>query len=211
MLSGRIVHRNRRSVRKRIREEHVGEMCSGMIGPSFTNEAASGPTVVVPGKSIGPISVGMTRREITRVARPQGRGYMGSRFRVRGMHVYVGYGRWGRARRLFAASSKLVVRGVSISEGPDRLAQSLPALYLARCEGTLGGPTEGDLRGSPWIGITEFGWYAAPSCRGSSSSTRRCDAEPRCRSPFDQGRYVNVSPSWSPGSPHPPPPPTRRR
>lgn len=128
------------------------------MGGSHTADTATSPVMVVPGKSIGPIAVGMTRRQISRVARPAGP----NRFRVHALDVDVTWGHWGRARTLSAASGKLVVAGVPLADGPERLAQAIPRLQLALCNGTPGAPAEAYLPGSPGPGITNFGWYPAP-------------------------------------------------
>jgi hypothetical protein len=141
----------------------AAEMCSGgFVGGSTTVDTALGPVLAVPGRSIGPVSVGMTRRQISRVARPDGRRRRGELFRVNGLRVAVTWGHWGRARALFAASGKLVVAGVALADGPDRLRQAVPELEIAHCDPASDGPSEAHLTGTPGPGVTSFGWYPAP-------------------------------------------------
>lgn len=88
---------------------------------------ATGPVSVVVGKSIGPISFGMTRRAITRAT---GRGvylrHARYHFRVRRVIVSVTFGRDGRARTLKVASERLVINGVPVAAGIDAVAAALP-------------------------------------------------------------------------------------
>lgn len=104
-------------------------------GPLIRTERASGPIKVVPGRSIGPIAAGMTKRAISRAtgtSRPE--KHFGSyEFRVRGLTVSVSFGRWGFARALYAESAKLVVNRVRLSAGPDAVAAALPGIERVDC------------------------------------------------------------------------------
>lgn len=144
------------------------ELCSGgYIGDaSATTDRALSPVAVTPGRSIGPIRVGMTRRQISRVARPvrlRARGWHSHAFRFNGLNVYVGWGYWGTARTLFAASGKLVVAGVPLSDGPERMAKAIPQLQLSRCWALDPNSSwEAYLPEPDFSAHTLFGWYPAP-------------------------------------------------
>ncbi len=103
------------------------EACTGPAQRPPSTGRATGPVAVVVGKSIGPISFGMTRRAITRATGP-GVYIRLSRyhFRVRRVIVNVTFGRDGRARTLTVASKRLVINGVPAAAGIDAVAAALP-------------------------------------------------------------------------------------
>jgi hypothetical protein len=149
----------------------LAERCSGgYIGDAYlasaTRDRALSSVAVRPGRSIGPIRVGMTRRQISRVARPvrlRARGGFLQAFRFNGLNVYVGWGYWGTARTLFAASGKLVVAGVSLSDGPERMSKAIPQLQLSRCWALDPNSSwEAYLPEADFSASTKFGWYPTP-------------------------------------------------
>ena len=112
----------------------AAEACMG-AGQFVNVEAAKGSIAVIPGKSIGPLAIGMTRRTVTDVAgRAAARTRYGDlRYRVSGMSVLVGFGRYGRVRTLRADSGKLTVDGVPLSAGPDAVVATLPGVERSEC------------------------------------------------------------------------------
>jgi hypothetical protein len=110
------------------------EACNG-VSRLVKAERATEPIAVVTGRSIGPISTGMSRRPIIRVA---GRGaYIRSRgayrFKVHGLPVYVTFGHWGKARSLTANSGRLTIDGAPLSAGPDTRVAMLPGAQRSDC------------------------------------------------------------------------------
>ncbi|MFN8624276.1 MAG: hypothetical protein U0869_26330 [Chloroflexota bacterium] len=141
------------------------EACTGLPASTTltTVEFARTSVRVEPGRSIGPIAVGMTRRQIARVAgAPLSRDRSGQRrYRVHGLPVVVGFGYRGRARTLQAYSGRLVVAGVRMAAGAGALKAALPGLQVSDCGAAW---TEGFLpTGSP-LGArqTGFAWNPSP-------------------------------------------------
>lgn len=110
-----------------------GDACFG--APSLvTNETARAAVPFDPAGSIGPIKLGMTVAQITRVAGRPAVSDLGLvyRFRVQGLHVFVRF-ESGRATRLWANSNQLSFGGVRLAEGPDRLATVIPNIEIDVC------------------------------------------------------------------------------
>lgn len=124
----------------------LSDSCTGT--PTSTRDTARGPVVVIPGRSIGPISLGMTRRQISRVARRVGRQRPGELF---------------RAFSLAPNAPSTRERAV-----PERLAQAIPQLNLVPCGPSLGESRFVDASLPSGTALTYIRWLPAPWLPGLS-------------------------------------------
>ncbi len=110
------------------------EYCTG---PTRTTqiERATADVAFAANRSIGPIAIGMTRRDISAVAGRPTRMRTGWRWRISGMPVTVRFGRYGRAYSLLADSRRLTVGGVPLGAGPDAVQPLLVGAIRGECLG----------------------------------------------------------------------------
>ena len=98
-------------------------------------ERATADVAVVADRSVGPIAIGMTRREVSAAAGRPTRMRAGWRWRISGMPVTVQFGRYGRAYSIVADSRRLTVGGVALRAGADAVQPLLTGAVRGECLG----------------------------------------------------------------------------